>query len=387
MKNISLLGSTGSIGTQVLDVAERLGERINIVGLAAHSNVKLLAEQVNQFRPEIVCIGKESLVDELEALTRGSGAHIVSGPQGWEETATIVSADQVVVSVAGTPGLIPTLAAIDAGKEIALASKEVLVCAGEVVTKRANLKGVKIVPIDSEHSAIFQCFNGERKEDAQKILLTASGGAFKNLSKEEMANVTAAQALNHPTWRMGKKVTIDSATLMNKGLEIIEAHWLFGMDVDKVEVVIHPQSIVHSMVMYKDGSVIAQLGLPDMRLPIQYALLYPERFDSSLPRLDIFKTRELTFFPPDFDRFPSLNLAYTASRTGGTLPAVMNAADEVAVDLFLKGKIKFLEIAELVERTMEKHSPLPAGSLDNILEADRWAREAARELAKGVSVD
>jgi 1-deoxy-D-xylulose-5-phosphate reductoisomerase len=386
MKKISILGSTGSIGTQVLDVAKRLGEDIQIVGLAAHSNVKLLADQVNEFKPEAVCISDGSKAGELAELVKGSGARVVTGNEGWIELATLDSADQIVVSVAGTPGLLPTLAAIDAGKEIALASKEVLVAAGEIVTKRANQKGVNIVPIDSEHSAIFQCLNGEPKDRIEKILLTASGGAFKHLTKQEMADVTAAQALDHPTWKMGKKVTVDSATLMNKGLEIIEAKWLFGVEVDKIQVVIHPQSIVHSMVMYQDGSVIAQLGLPDMRLPIQYALLYPERFNSHLPRLDIIKTGQLTFFEPDFDRFPALKLAYAAAEAGGTMPAVMNAADEVAVGLFLGGKIKFLDIASLVEKTMEKHSPVPADSLETIQEADNWARATTEEMAKGVLV-
>jgi len=382
-KKISVLGSTGSIGTQVLDVAERLPEQIEITALAAYSNIELLAEQAKKFKPKLVSIGKTELEDELKRLIDDPAIEIASGDDGWYAAATQPSADKVVVSVAGTPGLIPTLAAIDAGKEIALASKEVLVCAGEIVTKRASEKGVKIVPIDSEHSAIFQCLNGEDTKSVYKIYLTASGGAFRNLSIEEMRDVTPEQALAHPTWKMGKKVTIDSATLMNKGLEIIEARWLFGVDAKNIDVIIHPQSIIHSMVMYDDGSVIAQLGLPDMRLPIQYALLYPLRYDSGLPRVDILQVGSLDFRPPDTERFPALRLAREAASIGGTMPAVMNAADEVAVGMFLGRKIGFLDIARLVERVMQSHKAVGHPSLDEIMEADRWARARVLELAEG----
>lgn len=369
-----------------MDVAERLPEKIEVVALAAHSNVNLLAEQVRRFKPALVCIGDESRENDLRAALAGLSVEIVSGQDGWIAAATVREADKVVVSVAGTPGLMPTLAAIDAGKDIALASKEVLVCAGEIVIKRAVEKNVNIVPIDSEHSAIFQCLNGEDRKSVEKIYLTASGGPFKNATVEEMRGVTPAQALDHPTWRMGHKVTIDSATLMNKGLEIIEAKWLFGVDAESIEVVVHPQSIVHSMVRFRDGSVIAQLGLPDMRLPIQYALLYPERYDSDLPRVDMLKVGSLEFSAPDYDRFPALRIARHAASAGGTMPAVMNAADEVAVLLFLAGRIGFLDIAGLVERAMERHTPNPHPTLDDILEADAWARELTAGLAGGSKV-
>jgi 1-deoxy-D-xylulose-5-phosphate reductoisomerase len=393
-KKISILGSTGSIGTQVLDVAARLPEKIEVVALAAHSNVELLAQQARRFRPRLVSIGDESLEPELRRLVGSQGIEVVSGDEGWEAVATAPYADKVVVSVAGTPGLMPTLAAIEAGKEIALASKEVLVAAGEIVSERAAEQGVQIVPIDSEHSAIFQCLNGEDPKSVEKIYLTASGGPFGSLSgrdfksppSTDLSAVTPEQALAHPTWRMGRKVTIDSATLMNKGLEIIEARWLFGVGPDKIEVVIHPQSIVHSMVRFTDGSIIAQLGLPDMRLPIQYALLYPERYDSGLPRVSILEAGTLEFGAPDVEKFPALRLAYEAARTGGTLPAVMNAADEVAVQLFLDGKIGFLDIARLVERAMEAHPAVTRPALEDILAADAWAREFTASLTGGTEV-
>lgn len=382
-KKISILGSTGSIGTQVLDVVARLPEQIEIVALAAHSNVALLAQQAVKFKPKLVSIGKKELEPELRSLLGGINIEIVSGSDGWTAAATLPDVEKVVVSVAGTPGLLPTLAAIDAGKEIALASKEVLVCAGEIVTKRAAERGVKIVPIDSEHSAIFQCLNGEDAKSVEKIYLTASGGPFGSLGID-LSTVTPDQALAHPTWRMGRKVTIDSATLMNKGLEIIEAKWLFGVDAGNIEVVIHPQSIIHSMVRFADGSVMAQLGLPDMRLPIQYALLYPARYDSGLPKLDMLEAGALDFKAPNIERFPALRLAQEAARTGGTMPAVMNAADEVAVGLFLGRKIGFLDIARLTERTMEAHEASMHPTLDNILAADAWARKTTACLAGGI---
>ncbi|MDO8683161.1 MAG: 1-deoxy-D-xylulose-5-phosphate reductoisomerase [Armatimonadota bacterium] len=387
MKRISILGSTGSIGTQVLDVAARLQDRLQVVALAAHTNVELLAEQARRFRPQLVSIGDESKFVELQRkLLDISDVEIVAGREGWLRAATVEDADQVVMSVAGTPGLIPTLAAIDHGKEIALASKEVLVAAGEIVMRRAREKGVSIIPIDSEHSAIFQCLRGEDPGKIEKILLTASGGAFGNVPKEATRDVTPGQALAHPTWKMGKKITIDSATLVNKGLEIIEAHWLFGVEADRVEVIIHPQSIVHSMVRFADGSVIAQLGLPDMRLPIQYALLYPERVNTGLPRLDLLKVGSLTFQAPDLDKFPSLRLAYSAAAAGGTMPAVFNAADEVAVMLFLDRKIGFLDIIEVIERVMARHEPIQSPALDDILAADEWARRAALTSVQGEKI-
>lgn len=378
---ISVLGSTGSIGRQVLDVAARLGERIEVVALAAHSSVELLAEQVRTWRPKLASIGDESKISLLRE-SAGPETKVLGGCEGWLAAAEIAEADKVVVSVAGTPGLEPTLAAIDKGKEIALASKEVLVAAGQIVMRRAAERGVRIVPIDSEHSAIFQCLNGENSSYIEWIWLTASGGPFAGVPQEELAKVTPERALAHPTWRMGKKITIDSATLMNKGLEIIEARWLFGVEPEQVQVVIHPQSIVHSMVRFLDGSVIAQLGLPDMRLPIQYALLYPKRIDTELPRLDIIQTKELTFSAPEEEKFPALRLAREAAMSGGTMPAVMNAADEVAVDLFLNRKIGFLDIASTVERVMNMHSNTRSESLAEVMAADAWARETTALLAE-----
>lgn len=378
---ISILGSTGSIGTQVLDVVRRLGKaRVRVAGLGAQSNVGLLIEQAREFVPEMVCIGNESAKKEVsDALP---GITVVSGPSGFDELAVLPQADRIIISVAGTPGLSPTLQAIEAGKDVALASKEVLVAAGHLVMEAAKQKGVAILPIDSEHSAIFQCLNGENRKSIEKIFLTASGGAFRNTPKTELAKMTAEQALAHPTWNMGKKVTVDSATLMNKGLEIIEAKWLFGVDAEQIQVIIHPQSIVHSMVGFQDGSIIAQLGLPDMRLPIQYALLYPERLDTQLPRLDILKVGSLIFEPVDWDKFECLSLAMEAAKTGGTLAVTMNAADEVAVALFLNGEIGFMDIPRIVRETMQQHNPAQHPSLEEISEVDAEARRIALGLAK-----
>jgi len=380
--SISVLGSTGSIGTQVLDVARRLGpEVVRIAGLGAQSNADLLVRQALEFEPEMVCIGDESALERVRTALAGTKTRVVCGAAGFDELATLPEADRIVVSVAGTPGLSPTLRAIEAGKDVALASKEVLVAAGHLVMDAAARKGVSILPIDSEHSAIFQCLNGEDKGRIEKIYLTASGGAFRDLPQEALASVTPEQALAHPTWKMGRKVTVDSATLMNKGLEIIEAKWLFGVEADRIEVVIQPTSIVHSMVRFCDGSIIAQLGLPDMRLPIQYALVYPERIDSGLPRLDMLQAGALTFGPVDMDKFECLRLAMEAARVGGTLAVVMNAADEVAVELFLNREIGFLDIARVVGRTMDAHSPTPLPSLEEICAVDAEARETARALA------
>lgn len=383
MKTISILGSTGSIGTQVLDIVSRLPERLKVVGLAAHRNVELLAEQVLQYHPSVVSIGTEEdarrLRTELEHRTsnvqqRTSNVEIVWGHEGLTRVATVAEAQTVVVSVAGAIGLAPTIEAIKAGKEIALASKEVLVAAGSLVTRLADEHGVRLLPIDSEHSALLQCLNGEDPKTIRRLILTASGGAFRDCPVESLRTATIEQALAHPNWTMGRKITIDSATLMNKCLEIIEAHWLFGVEPQEIEVVIHPQSIVHSMVEFDDGSTIAQLGVPDMRLPIQYALLYPERPETGLPRLDITQCGRLDFREPDLERYPALSLAYEALGRGGTMPAVMNAANEVAVGLFLDGRIDFLDICGITKKVMENHSPVTDPNLDQILEADAWAR-------------
>ena len=382
---VSVLGSTGSIGTQVLDVARRLGPGVvRVVGLGAQRNADLLIRQAREFGPELVCIGDEAALEDVRTALSGTDTRVCASAAGFDELAVASKADRIVVSVAGTPGLSPTLAAVEAGKDVALASKEVLVAAGHLVTEAANRRGVSILPIDSEHSAIFQCLAGEGRGAIEKIYLTASGGAFRDLPKEQLASVTPEQALAHPTWKMGRKVTVDSATLMNKGLEIIEAKWLFGVESDRIEVVMHPTSIVHSMVRFRDGSIIAQLGLPDMRLPIQYALVYPDRIDSGLPRLDILQAGTLSFGPVDLDRFPCLRLAIEAARIGGTLSVVMNAADEVAVELFLAGAIGFLDIARVVAKTMEAHDPRPSPSLDEIYAVDAEARTAARTFAIGV---
>lgn len=379
---VSVLGSTGSIGTQVLDVVRRLGaDRARVVGLGAQRNADLLIRQAREFRPDAVCIGDETKFPEVVDALAGTGVRVLGGANGFDELAALETADRVVISVAGTPGLSPTLAAIEAGKSVALASKEVLVAAGHLVMDAAMRKSVPILPIDSEHSAIFQCLNGEVRGSIERILLTASGGAFRNTPKFELANVTAEQALAHPTWKMGRKVTIDSATLMNKGLEIIEARWLFGVEPEAIEVVVHPQSIIHSMVRFADGSIIAQMGLPDMRLPIQYALLYPNRVNTDLPRLDMIKMGQLTFEPVDLDKFECLALAIEASRVGGTMCVVMNAADEVAVDLFLNGRICFLDIARIVREVMQHHDPRPDPGIDEIVAVDAEARRAAAEAA------
>ena len=379
---ISILGSTGSIGAQVLDVVRRLGpEIVRVVGLGAQRNADLLIKQAREFRPGIVCIGDESLYSRVREDLSGHGIEVTSGAAGFVELAEYPEADRIVVSVAGTPGLSPTLRAIEAGKSVALSSKEVLVAAGHLVMEAANRRQASILPIDSEHSAILQCLNGENRRDIEKIYLTASGGAFRNKTKSELAEVTVEQALSHPTWKMGRKVTVDSATLMNKGLEIIEAKWLFGVEADRIQVVIHPTSIVHSMVRFCDGSVIAQMGLPDMRLPIQYSLLYPRRVDTHLPRLDILETGPLVFEDVDMDRFECLALALEAARVGGTLAVVMNAADEVAVDLFLKGRIGFLDIPRIVRKTMESHSSRPDPTLEEIYAVDAEAREMAMAYA------
>lgn len=381
--NISVLGSTGSIGTQVLDVVKRLGpERVRVVGLAAQSNADLLIRQALEFEPVMVCIGDESAYDRVSGALVQKDINVTSGPAGFDQLAVLSEADRIVVSVAGTPGLSPTLHAIEAGKDVCLASKEVLVAAGHLVMEAARRKGVAILPIDSEHSAIFQCVQGEDPARIERIILTASGGPFRDRSKSELAHVTAEEALAHPTWKMGRKVTVDSATLMNKGLEIIEAKWLFGVEPDRIDVVIHPQSIVHSLVRYCDGSTIAQLGLPDMRLPIQYALLYPERVDTGLPRLDILRAKALTFESVDLEKFECLALAMEAAKVGGTLAVVMNAADEVAVELFLHGKIGFLDIARVVRETMRLHSPKPLPSIEEIVATDADARRTAREIAE-----
>jgi len=375
IKRLAVLGSTGSIGQQTLDIVRALPHRFHIVGLAGGKNTRLLAKQISEFKPKFVyCQDREALARlanaEYEFLTS-------------EDIARHPHVDVVVIATSGRSGLNPTLAAVKAGKNIALANKESLVMAGEIITKEAKLNGALILPIDSEHSAIWQCLSGETQPAAQ-LILTASGGPFLRYSPAELNGVTVEQALKHPSWQMGRRVTIDSATLMNKGFEVIEAHWLFDMPFDNIKVLIHPQSIIHSMVEFIDGSIKAQLSYPDMRLPIQYALTYPERLPNpQLPRLDWSLVNNLTFEPPDLNTFPCLKLAIEAGRKGGTYPAVLCAADEVAVELFLSQRIKFTEIANLIKQALEKHQPVPYPTLDEIAAADTWARQKVLQMATG----
>lgn len=380
IKRVAVLGSTGSIGRQTLDVIRALPQRFRVVGLAAGKNLELLAEQIEEFKPELVGCPPES--DDIERLK--SLVDIKNDLSSLDEIAASAEVDIAVIATSGKAGLRPTLAALRAGRNIALANKESLVSAGEIITGEAKKSGARILPVDSEHSAIWQCFSGE-KQKAAHIILTASGGPFRQFSSEQLAEVTVAQALQHPSWQMGKKVTIDSATLMNKGLEVIEAHWLFRMPYDRIDVLVHPQSIIHSMVEFIDGSIKAQLSYPDMRLPIQYALSYPERLPNpQLPRVDWSLVKSLDFEPPDYDKFPCLRLAIEAGKKGGTYPAVLCAADEVAVELFLDGHIRFADIAAVIERTLEQHRVINKPGLEEIEAADAWARETLLKTASGV---
>ena len=374
-KNVVILGSTGSIGASALKVAANLPRQMRIVGIAARQDIDALERQVAKLKPKAVAVYDPPQADKLRA--RLPRTKVFAGEEGLCELATMREADIVLIAIVGTAGLKPALAAIRAGKDIAVASKEILVMAGEIVMREAKKCGVKVLPVDSEHSAIFQCLQGHPVSEVQRILLTASGGPFRTLAKKELAHVTVADALKHPTWNMGKKITIDSATLMNKGLEMIEAHWLFGVEMKRVDVVIHPQSIVHSMVEFVDGTTLAQLSHPDMCSPIQYALLGPRRFSNSLRPLNFAELRKLTFEPPDHDRFPALRLARAAGETCGTMPAVFNAANEIAVQRFLDGTIRFPQIWKTVELTMAKHQSKQKPTLNEILQADRWARQEA----------
>ncbi|MCK4258696.1 MAG: 1-deoxy-D-xylulose-5-phosphate reductoisomerase [Halanaerobiales bacterium] len=380
MKKIAILGSTGSIGIQTLDVVEQLD--FEVIALTANSSVETLADQAIKYRPKLVVLMNPEFVDELEYKLQGTDIKILVGMDGLIEAATHPEVDMVVNALVGAVGVLPTLEGIRASKTIALANKETLVTAGELVMAEARAVNVQVLPIDSEHNAIFQALHGEDKLKVSRLILTASGGPFRNYSKEQLEMVTPAQALKHPNWDMGGKITIDSATLMNKGLEVIEAHWLFGIDYDQIDVVVHPQSIIHSLVEFDDSSVLAELGLPDMRVPIQYALAYPERQKNSLERLDLAKIGQLTFEAPKRDLFPCLNLAIRAGKRKGTLPAVMNAANEVAVHKFLKGEITFMEIPRLIEKVMEKHKVVDSPDLKQILAADEWARKEVERMVE-----
>ncbi len=379
MKQIAILGSTGSIGCNTLRVVEAFKDEFSVAALGAGSNIELLAEQVEQFRPRLVSVGNESHADtlqqELKKRNVTAQPKIAFGVEGLCEVATVDGAEIVIGAVVGALGLLPTYRALEMGRRVALANKETLVIAGELMTRVAEKSGAELLPVDSEHNALHQCLRGERRHELKRLILTASGGPFRNASQEEIERATPAQALKHPTWRMGAKITIDSATLMNKGLEVIEARWLFNCSADEIDIVVHPQSVVHSMIEMVDGSIIAQLGVTDMRHAIQYALTYPDRRLSQLPSLDLATMSKLEFFAPDTNRFPCVELAYHALRTGGTMPAILNAANEVAVAAFLDEKIKFGDMARLIQAACDAHSVQPASSLDTVLTADRWARD------------
>lgn len=387
MKAITLLGSTGSIGTQTLDIVAQYPDQFRLVGLAARNNVDLLAQQIRQFRPQIAAICNADQLPVLKAAIADLDPQpiLLAGEEGVVEVARYGDAQAVVTGIVGCAGLLPTIAAIQAGKDIALANKETLIAGGPVVLPLVQKHGVKLLPADSEHSAIFQCLQGVPSGGLRRILLTASGGAFRDRPVEQLASVTVADALKHPNWSMGRKITIDSATLMNKGLEVIEAHFLFGVDYDQIEIVIHPQSIIHSLIELQDTSVLAQLGWADMRLPLLYALSYPDRIATDWERLDLVKAGSLTFREPDHHKYPCMNLAYAAGRAGGTMPAVLNAANEQAVALFLEEKIQFLDIPRLIEQVCDRHQADNQSSptLEDILAADRWARQEVLSRSTG----
>src|SRR5437870_2140915 len=382
-KRVVILGATGSIGESALKVARDIPERMEIVGLTANSNAEKLAAAANETRAQSVCLVDKTKIDVLQRAL-GYKPRIFTGDVGLRKIACLTDADMVLVGIVGIGGLRPALAAIEAGKDLAVASKEILVMAGEIVMREARDNGVHVLPVDSEHNAIFQCLEGKHQTDVRRIILTASGGPFRETPRKDFDSITPEQALKHPTWNMGRKITIDSATLFNKGLEMIEAHWLFGVEMKRVEVVIHPQSIVHSMVEFSDGSVLAQLSHSDMCFPIQYAVTWPERVPNSLPPLDFGKLRQLEFATPRYDDFPALNLARRAGESGGTLPAVLNAANEVAVAAFLDRQVNFPGIWQIVEEVMNRHTRVAHPDLDAILRADQWARAEAAGFVKAL---
>jgi 1-deoxy-D-xylulose-5-phosphate reductoisomerase len=378
MKKIALLGSTGSIGVNALKVIRANPEKYRVVALVAGKNIELLLNQIEDFRPMAVAVLDEALALELKNRSgEGRKVEIYFGSEGLVHLATLDEVDTVISAITGAAGLLPTYEAIKAGKQIALANKETMVMAGPLVLSEAKNHNVSILPIDSEHSAILQSLMGHPKEDVKRVILTASGGPFKDLSLEEMGEVTPAQALNHPNWSMGPKITIDSATMMNKGLEAIEARWLFDVDMEQISILIHPQSVVHSMVEYRDGSVVAQLGTPDMKIPISYALSYPRHFETGVSSLRLDEIGMLTFEKPDIKKFKCLDLALKAAENGGSMPAVLNGANEIAVASFLEGKIGFLDIPDLIEKVMDAHRPHPIDSIETVMEADTWARDKA----------
>lgn len=383
MKRITILGSTGSIGTQTLDVLRKNKDKFQVVAISANSSIDLLLEQIMEFSPKYVAVyNKESALKLKEMIPENINIEVLSGMDGLVKICQLEEVNVVLTAVVGMIGLVPTMAAIKAKKTIALANKETLVTAGELVMSEAKKNNVEILPVDSEHSAIFQCLNGERKQDIEKIILTASGGPFRGKKREELVNVTKNEALKHPNWDMGRKISIDSSTLMNKGLEVIEAKWLFDVDVEDIEVVVHPQSIIHSMVSFRDSSVISQMGCPDMRLPIEYALTYPERLKTDFERLDLAKVATLTFEKPDMETFPCLALAFKVLKLGGTYPAALNSANEFLVNEFLNDKIGFYDIPYYIEKTLDCHKNRVNPTLEDILEVDKETRAFLANLLK-----
>ena len=383
MKNIAILGSTGSIGVNALKVIQGNPEEYKVIALAAGRNVKLLIKQIEEFRPRAVAVLEEKLVSQLkDRFAKKGRPEVFFGTDGFKFLVSMDQVDTVISAMTGAAGLLPTYEAIKAGKHVALANKETMVMAGPLIIAEAEKKGVTVLPIDSEHSAILQSLMGHPREDLRRMILTASGGPFKDFSLEEMSKVTPTQALRHPNWNMGAKISIDSATLMNKGLEAIEAKWFFDLEIDQISILIHPQSVVHSMVEYKDGSIIAQLGIPDMIIPISYALSYPHHLKNSLPPLELETIGMISFEKPDLNKFKCLKLALKAAEMSGSIPTVLNGANEIAVESFLEGRIGFLDIPELIEKTIETHKPYPIDSIEAIMETDRWARETAHEFLK-----
>lgn len=385
MRKIAIIGSTGSIGRQALDLVRRLPDHLQVTALSAGRDAVALAEQVREFRPQFVGLKDARQEEIIRSACQQVGAVYRVGEASATWVAQQPGAERVLLAVTGAAGIEPALTALQSGKDLALANKESLIAAGEILVKTAQEHQVSILPVDSEHSAIFQCLQGERLESVNRIILTASGGAFRDWPPEKLSSVTPEQALDHPTWRMGAKITVDCATLMNKGLEIIETRWLFNLPVDRIDTVLHRQSIVHSLVEFSDGSVKAQLSLPDMRMPIQYALLYPKRVAWDAPRLDLIKIQQLTFEELNLERYPCLQLARYAAEQGGSLPAVMSAADEVAVEAFLQRRIRFTDIAQVIEWVMNRHTPLSQPSLAQIFEADRWARQEAERAIRQIA--
>ena len=383
MKRLAILGSTGSIGVNTLDIVRKFPERLEVASLSAGTNIQLLKKQILEFHPRMVAVFNQGLAETLRKELSTPSVEIVDGVEGLIRVATHPEVDQVVSAIVGAGGLIPTLSAVKAGKAVALANKESLVMAGKILMEEAERNHARILPVDSEHSAIFQALLGHQWEDVHRLILTASGGPFLNLPTARLHEVTVREALSHPHWEMGKKITIDSASLMNKGLEVIEAHWLFNIPADKIVVQIHPQSVVHSMVEYVDGSIVAQMGIADMRIPIAYALSFPRRLNLNLPPLDLPLTGGLTFFEPDMERFPCLPLAYRSIEVGETMPAILNAANEIAVNAFLEGSIKFTQVPLLLQQVMGEHQVKEVHTVEDVLRADHWARERARALIEG----